>query len=111
MNASARKAQQIIRTRRAANGKGRRTTLNNAVAAVTADKTVRKGVTAALRKAAKPLREAGELGTVKGKRCNVADGVRGMKHLYTARQVAKIAASYKPRKVEYKTVREVLVSC
>lgn len=111
MNASARKAQDIIRRRKAANGLGtRRSTLNNAVKVVTADKAVRKGVANALRTAAKPLRERGELGDVKAKRCAVADGVRGLKHLYTDEQVRKVAAAYRPRKAEYRDVRAALLS-
>ena len=56
------------------------------------------------------LRESGDLGAVKSKRCNVADGVRGVKHVYTRQQVRKVAAAYNPRKAEYKAVRAALLA-
>ena len=111
MSRSSNKAARIIRERKAANGLGnRRSTLNNAVAAATGDRSVRKAVAAALRKTAKPMRESGDLGAVKSKRCNVADGVRGVKHVYTRQQVRKVAAAYNPRKAEYKAVRAALLA-
>ena len=108
MNASARKARRNVNDRRT-NGRARRSTLRNAVKAVTEDKATVKGVTSALRTTAKKLRDTGELGEVKTRRCAVAEGVRDVKRWYTGRQIADIAAAYKPRKAEYKAVRAALI--
>lgn len=111
MSRSSNKATLAIRNRKAANGLGtRRTTINNAVKAVTTDVKVRKAVTNALRTNAKKLRDSEKLGTVKGKVCRVADGVRGVRYTYTNAQVRKIAADYKPRNAEYKVVRAALLA-
>lgn len=107
MNASSRTARQIIKARRAANAKR---SLSTHVAKATEDRAARKTVTAALRKSAKMLRESGQLGKVQTRVCYVTASVVGPNYRYNAAQVARIAAAYKPRKAEYKTVREVLLS-
>lgn len=107
MNASSRTARQIIKARRAANTKR---SISTHVARATADRAARKAVTAALRKSAKTLREAGQLGKVQTRVCYVTASVVGPNYRYNAAQVARIAAAYRPRKAEYKAVREALLS-
>ena len=107
MNAKARTARQIVKARRAANAKR---SLSTHVAKVTADRAARKAVTAALRKNAKGLRETGQLGKVQTRVCYVTASVTGPNYRYNAAQVARIAAAYRPRKAEYKIVRELLLS-
>ena len=107
MNAKARTARQTIKTRRAANAKR---SLSTHVARATADRVARKAVTAALRKSAKALRETGALGKVQTRVCYVTATVVGPNYRYNASQVARIAAAYRPRKAEYKMVRETLLS-
>lgn len=110
MNASARKARRLVNERRdLAKGIERKRLISAHVARATADTAARKTVTAALQKAAKPLREAGDLDAVKTRVCAVADGVRGKTHRYTASQVAKIAAQYNPRKAEGKAAKAALL--
>lgn len=111
MNASYRRGQQNIRDRRAAaKGDTRKSLISKHVSRVVADKAARKGVTAGLQKAAKPLRESGELGQVRTRVCAVAEGVRGRTHRYTPAQLARIAAEYNPRKAEYKAARTALLA-
>lgn len=107
MNASSRTARQIIKARRAANAKR---SISTHVAKVTADRAARKAVTAALRKGAKQLRESGQLGKVQTRVGYVTPSVVGPCYRYRAAQIAKIAAVYRPRKAEYKAVREALLS-
>lgn len=107
MNASTREKRQTIKDRRAG---GDKRCLSTYVARTTTDETARKAVTAALRKAAKSLREGGALGKVQKRTCYVTAGVVGTKYRYTAAQVARIAAQYKPRNAAYKTVREALLA-
>jgi hypothetical protein len=107
MNAKARTARQILKARRDANAKR---SISTHVAKATADRAARKAVTAALRKSAKTLREAGQLGKVQTRVCYVTASVVGPNYRYNAAQVARIAAAYKPRKAEYKMVRETLLS-
>lgn len=106
MNAKARTARQIVKARRSANTKR---CISTYVARVTGDEAVRKAVTNALRTNAKKLREAGELGKVQTRTCHVTTGVVGKKYRYTAEQLRRIAAAYKPRKAEYKAVKAELV--
>jgi hypothetical protein len=106
MNASARKAQQIVTARRRANKKR---SLSSVVATVTENVQARKTVTAALRKAAKTLREAGKLGRVQRRIRRIGVAVR-LNYRYTVAQVAAIAAAYRPRKAEYVAVRNALAA-
>jgi hypothetical protein len=106
MKRSNRKAAELIRKRRLGN---RKRSLSTAVAAVTKDATTRKTVTAALRKAAKPLRESGDLGRVQVRTCYVTPDQVGKNYRYTARQIARIAADYNPRKSECKAARAALL--
>lgn len=107
MNDRTRNAHRMIKARRAA---GRKCSLSTYVARQTKDTAARKTVTNALRNAAKPLRESGALGKVQTRVCFVAPGVAGKNHRYTAAQVARIAAAYRPRKAEYKAVRAALLA-
>jgi hypothetical protein len=101
MNAAARKAQQILRDRRRANTKR---SISTFVRKATTDTAAVKGVTAALRKTARDLRRSGQLGKVQTRTQKVAAGVVGKTYRYTAAQISRIAAAYKPRKAEYKAV-------
>jgi hypothetical protein len=101
MNAASRKARQILRDRRRANAKR---TIATHVAKTTTDTATAKGVTAALRKTARTLRTTGQLGKVQTRIGHVAANVIGPVYRYTAAQIALIAASYKPRKPEYRAV-------
>lgn len=101
MNASYRKAAQLLRDRRRANAKR---TIATYVRNATTDTAAIKGVTAALRKTARDLRRTGQLGKVQTRTEKVAAGVVGKTYRYTAAQIARIAAAYRPRKAEYKTV-------
>jgi hypothetical protein len=101
MNAKARTARQTLRSRRRANQKR---TIATFVRRATTDTTAAKGVTAALRKTARDLRKTGQLGKVQTRTEKVAAGVVGKTYRYTAAQIALIAAAYRPRKAEYKTV-------
>ena len=101
MNVSSRKAAQLLRDRRRANQKR---TISTHVRKATTDTAAVKGVTAALRKTARDLRTTGQLGKVQTRTGKVAAGVVGKTYRYTAAQIARIAASYKPRKAEYKAV-------
>lgn len=101
MNASARTARQILRDRRRANAKR---TIATHVRKATTDTATVKAVTAALRKTARQLRAAGVLGRVQTRIARVTAAVVGPVYRYTAGQVALIAAAYRPRKDEYKTV-------
>lgn len=107
MNASSRTARQIIKARRAANAKR---SISTHVAKVTADRAERKAVTSALRNQAKKLREAGQLGKVQVRTCYVTATVTGPNYRYNAAQIARVAAAYRPRKAEYKAVREALIA-
>lgn len=107
MNDRTRNAHRIIKARRTA---GRKCSLSTYVARQTEDAAARKTVTNALRNAAKTLRESGALGKVQTRVCFVAPGVAGKNHRYTAAQVARIAAAYRPRKAEYKAVRAALLA-
>jgi hypothetical protein len=106
MNANTRKARQILRDRRRANAKR---TITTHVAKTTTDTKTVKAVTAALRKTARQLRTAGQLGKVQTRIGRVAANVIGPVYRYTAAQIALIAASYKPRKAEYRAVANRLV--
>jgi hypothetical protein len=101
MNAASRKARQILRDRRRANAKR---TIATHVAKTTTDTATVKGVTAALRKTARELRKAGRLGKVQTRTEHVTADRVGPVYRYTAAQIALIAASYKPRKPEYRAV-------
>lgn len=101
MNAATRTARQILRTRQRANQKH---AISTFVRKATTDTDTVKGVTAALRKTARALRTTGQLGTVQTRIGKVAAGVIGPVYCYTAAQIALIAAAYRPRKAEYKTV-------
>lgn len=101
MNAASRKARQILRDRRRANAKR---TISTRVRKTTTDTKVVDGVSNALRTLAKKLREAGQLGRVQTRIGRVADGVIGPVYRYTAAQIARVAAVYRPRKAEYRTV-------
>ena len=101
MNAKARTARQAIRTRRRAN---RKHAISTFVRKAATDTAAVKGVTAALRKTARDLRQAGRLGKVQTRTEKVAAGVVGPVYRYTAAQIARIAAAYRPRKAEYKAV-------
>lgn len=74
-----------------------------------ADHATVKGVSAALRTAAK---KSG----IKGRRARIRRTFQGARNRavtvfrYTREQVAEIAAAYKPRKAEYKAVRAVLLA-
>lgn len=107
MKQNSRQGRQTLKARRAA---GRKCSLSTYVARQTEDAAARKTVTNALRNAAKPLRESGALGKVQTRVCFVAPGVAGKNHRYTAAQVARIAAAYRPRKAEYKAVRAALLA-
>jgi len=95
------KARQILRDRRRANAKR---TITTHVAKTTTDTKTVKAVTAALRKTARQLRLAGALGRVQTRIGRVTATVIGPVYRYTAAQIALIAAAYRPRKAEYKTV-------
>lgn len=99
--------RRLLKARRAANVKR---CISTYVARATTDKAVRSAVTAALRTNAKKLRESGTLGRVQTRVCHVAAGVVGPKYRYTAAQVARIAAAYRPRKPENVAVRSALVA-
>jgi thiamine pyrophosphokinase len=101
MNAASRKARQILRNRRRANQKR---TITTHVAKTTTDTATAKAVTAALRKTARTLRQAGQLGKVQTRISHVTATVVGPVYRYTAAQIALIAAAYRPRKAEYKAV-------
>jgi hypothetical protein len=107
MNASARKAQQILKARRNA---GKKRTIGTRVRKVTTDTSAVKAVTAALQKVAKKLRETGALGRVQTRIGTVAAGVVGKTYRYTAAQMATIAQAYKARKAEYKAVAAALAA-
>lgn len=111
MNANTRTGRRIIEARRlAAKGDSRKRHISTHVAQVVADRPTRKAVTAALQKAAKPLRESGDLGEVRTRVCAVAAGVRGKTYRYNRGQLARIAAAYNPRKADYRTVRDALLA-
>ncbi|MCX4751736.1 hypothetical protein OG455_41765 [Kitasatospora sp. NBC_01287] len=101
MLATTREARQIVKARRRANQKR---TIATYVRKATTDTTAVKGVTAALRKAARDLRTTGQLGKVQTRTEKVAAGVIGKTYRYTAAQIARIAAAYRPRKAEYRIV-------
>ncbi|WBP89511.1 hypothetical protein [Kitasatospora cathayae] len=101
MQQRTRTARQIIKARRRANEKH---AISAFVSKATADTAAVKGVTAALRKTARALRLAGQLGKVQTRTQKVATGVVGKTYRYTAAQIARIAAAYRPRKAEYKAV-------
>lgn len=101
MNAASRKARQILRDRRRANQKR---TISTFVRKATTDTAAVKGVTAALRKTARDLRTAGQLGKVQTRIEKVAAGVVGKTYRYTTAQISQIAAAYRPRKAEYRVV-------
>jgi hypothetical protein len=105
MNAATRTARQIIKARQRANQKR---TIATFVRKATTDTAAVKGVTAALRKTARTLRTAGLLGKVQTRTGKVAAGVIGKTYRYTATQIARIAAAYRPRKAEYRTVAQRL---
>lgn len=100
------RAAAILRERRRANAKR---TISTHVAKVTRDEAARKAVTAALRNAAKKLREAGALGRVQVRIGYVTDTVVGPTYRYDARQAAIIAAAYNPRNEKNKKVKAALV--
>lgn len=83
--------------------------LTTHVIATGADAATVKGVTTALRSAAK---KAG----VKGRRARIRRSFNGARNVvktvyrYTREQVREIAAAYKPRKAEYKAVRAALLA-
>lgn len=101
MNASSRKAARLLRDRRRANAKR---TISTFVRKTTTDTDAVKGVTAALRKTARDLRITGQLGKVQTRIEHVTPDRIGPVYRYTAAQIARIAASYKPRKPEYKAI-------
>lgn len=106
MNAATTAKRQILKARRSA---GKKRCLSTYVAKATENQAARKAVTAALRKAAKPLREAGALGRVQARTCYVAAGVVGRKYRYTEAQLRRACEAYKPRKAEYKAVKAALM--
>jgi hypothetical protein len=99
--ASSRKAAQLLRDRRRANQKR---TISTHVRNATTDIAAVKGVTAALRKTARDLRTTGQLGKVQTRTEHVTPDRVGPVYRYTAAQIARIAAAYKPRRAEYKAV-------
>ncbi|MGW6912512.1 hypothetical protein ACWGB8_01620 [Kitasatospora sp. NPDC054939] len=99
MNARTRTARQTLRNRTRANQKR---TIATHVRKATTDAAAAKGVTAALRKTARELRKAGLLGKVQTRIARVTADRVGPVYRYTAAQVALIAATYRPRKAEYK---------
>jgi hypothetical protein len=101
MLAATRKDRQILRSRRRANQKR---TIATFVRKATTDTAAAKGVTAALRKTARQLRTTGQLGKVQTRIGKVTASVIGPVYRYTAAQIARIAAAYRPRKAEYKAV-------
>lgn len=107
MNESYRKGQRNIRDRRNA---AKKASISTHVARVVEDKAERKAVTAALQAKAKMLREAGALGKVQKRICRVAPGVVGPNYRYDRRQIACVAAAYKPRKDAYKAARAALLA-
>jgi hypothetical protein len=98
---SARKAARLLRDRRRANAKR---TISTFVRKTTTDTKAVDGVTNALRTVAKKLRQAGQLGKVQTRTEHVTPDRVGPVYRYTAAQIARIAASYKPRKPEYKAI-------
>lgn len=107
MDATTRTARRIVKARRAA-GKAR--CISTHVARVTEDVAARKAVTTALRKVAKQMRDNCELGRVQTRVQPVEGGRVGPVYRYNTCQMAAVAAAYKPRKAEYKTVRQALLS-
>jgi hypothetical protein len=108
MNASSRKAARLLRDRRRANAKR---TIATRVRKLTTDIKTVNGVTNALRTVAKKLRTAGQLGKVQVRIAWVAEReCTGPVYRYTAAQIARIAASYKPRKPEYKAIALLLAA-
>ncbi|WP_441251175.1 hypothetical protein [Kitasatospora sp. McL0602] len=104
MNASARTARQILRdrtrTQRAAARITRRGTGTLTTHAVAQGLTTRdaRSVAGSLRKAAAKLAITGS-----AVRVHAGRQMRNARH-YTPAQVAQLAATYRPRKAEYKTV-------
>ncbi|QFG13321.1 hypothetical protein SEA_GILGAMESH_129 [Streptomyces phage Gilgamesh] len=82
------------------------------VIATGADAATVKGIVKALQTTAKTARANG----LKGKRARIRRSFAGARRVvktvyrYTREQVAQIAAQYKPRKAEYKTVRAALLA-
>lgn len=105
MIAATRTARRIIKARRTASQKR---TIATHVRKAGADTTTVKAVTAALRKTARTLRAAGELGRVQTRTERITARVVGPVYRYTAAQIALIAAAYRPRKPEFKTVAQRL---
>lgn len=107
MNASYRQGQRNIRERRNA---AKKRSISTYVARVTEDQQARETVTAALRAKAKTLRESGALGRVQQRTCRVTPDHVGVNYRYNARQIAEIAAAYRPRKDAYKAARVALMA-
>jgi hypothetical protein len=101
MIATTRTARRTIKARRAANQKR---SISTFVRKTGADTTTVKAVTAALRKTARTLRTSGQLGRVQTRTAKVTATVVGPVYRYTAAQIARIAAAYRPRKAEYRVV-------
>ncbi|CAL9326726.1 hypothetical protein [Streptomyces sp. SudanB91_2054] len=82
------------------------------VIATGADAATVKGIVKALQTTANKARANG----VKGKRARIRRSFNGARNVvktvyrYTREQIAQIAAQYKPRKAEYKTVRAALIA-
>ncbi|MBZ6253539.1 hypothetical protein KVH27_34895 [Streptomyces olivaceus] len=82
------------------------------VIATGVDAATVKGIVKALQTAAKAARTKG----LKGKRARIRRSFNGARNVvktvfrYTREQIAEIAAQYKPRKAEYKTVRAALIA-
>lgn len=93
------KVRELLRDRRRANQKRTISTHVRRAAGQTID-----GVTNALRKTAKTLRESGALGRVQTRTETVKPGIVQKVYRYTAGQIALIASAYKPRKAEYRVV-------
>ncbi|MEU6462206.1 hypothetical protein [Streptomyces sp. NPDC046976] len=105
------------RTRRATARAARRIrtgarSLATHVIATGTDQATVKGIVKALQGVAKAARDNG----LKGKRARIRRSINGTRNVvktvyrYTREQVAQIAARYKPRKAEYKTVRAALIA-
>jgi hypothetical protein len=114
MNASSRKAQQIIRQRALENHTRKslrrgRSLATHVIAAGVPEADV-QGVVNGLRTAAKktgtaPVKVDRTHRTVEGK----GRRLRPVNH-YTADQVRQLAATYKPRKAEYRAARDLLLA-
>lgn len=106
MNASARAARRNLRDRRRADTKH---SISTYVRTTTTDDTTIDGATDALRKVAAKLRTNGTLGKVQMRDRKIVINAAGDTHTertyrYTRAQIQRIAATYRPRKAEYKTV-------